>query len=221
MDPKENDQQQPENENANGGGSGDGQKPTNQNTFTQEQLDAILKDRLERATKKTRDEILGELGIEDLETAKQTMTEAQKAREAQMSELEKANARIEKLEAQAQAAQHEAEATRAAANEALLRAAVISKAGQFNDPEDAWKFVDTSEIEQLEDNTFKGVEEALSKLAESKPYLVKADQSNSQQQATNGTPARKRMRTVAERLLEERDNSRPQTTDELRPKINF
>lgn len=188
--------EKPENDNANGGGDGqEGQSAPA--TFTQEQLDAILKDRLARATTKTTADLLSELGIEDVATAKQTLVDAKTAHEAQMSELEKAQAQIVEVQAQAAQAQIEAETIKAQAAEALLKAAIISQAGSFNDPNDAWSFVDRAKIEAQDDGSYKGIDEALKSLVEAKPYLVKAEGSSGP-----GTPTRPKGQTIMEKLLE-------------------
>jgi guanyl-specific ribonuclease Sa len=207
--------EQPE-ETTNATAAGDGQGQAAPVTFTQDQLDAILKDRLERATTKTKADLLAELGIEDAATAKKTLAEAQAAREAQMSELEKAQAQIADLEAQSAQAKIEAEAIKAQADEALLRAAIISQAGNFNDPADAWSFVDRTKIEAQKDGTYKGIDEALKTLVEAKPYLVKANG-----QPGPGTPARAKPKSIVEKMLEKQQGAKPQTAEELRPNINF
>ena len=165
-------------------------------TFTQEQLDTILKERLARAMAGTKTDLLTELGAEDLETVKRTLADAAKAKEAQMSELEKAQAEIAQAQAETAQAKTEAEATKAQAAEALLKAAIISQAGSFNDPNDAWSFVDQSKIEAQEDGTYKGIDEALKTLTEAKPYLVKATNAQGP-----GTPARAKPPTVVEKLF--------------------
>ena len=167
-------------------------------TFTQEQLDAIIADRLDRATTKTKADLLAELGIEDTATAKKTLAEAEAAKAAQMTELEKAQAQIAEAQAAAAKATTEAEAIKVQAAEAMLRAAVISKAGAFNDPMDAWSFIDRSKIEANEDGTYKGVDEALAALAEAKPYLVKADSA----QTGPGTPSRAKPQGIVQKLFE-------------------
>lgn len=199
---------QPENDNANGGGDGQpGQSAPA--TFTQEQLDTILKDRLARATTKATTDLLGELGIEDVATAKQTLVDAKTAHEAQMSELEKANAQITEANARTAEAEIKAEAIKAQAAEALLKAAIISQAGNFNDPNDAWSFVDKSKIEAQEDGSYKGIDEALKGLIEAKPYLVKAEGSSGP-----GTPTRPKGQTIMEKLLE---NQKKTEAGEKRP----
>ena len=204
MDPKDPEPttpEQPENPNADGGGSGP--EPTVPATFTQEQLDAIIKDRLARATTKTQADLLAELDIEDVAAAKKTLADAKAAQAAQMSELEKAQADIADAKAAAEKATTDAEVIKAAAAEALLKAAIISQAGNLNDPMDAWQFIDRSKIEAQEDGTYKGIPEALKALAESKPYLVKVADGNQ----GPGTPARAKPRSVVEKLLEDKKKS--------------
>jgi hypothetical protein len=186
---------------------------SDQVTFTQEQLDAILKERLARATAGAKTDLLAELGIEDPEVAKKTLTEAAKLKEAQMSELEKAQDQIAEAEAAATKATTEAAAIKAAADEALLRAAIVSQAGEFNDPMDAWLFVDRAKIEAQEDGTYKGIDEALKALTEAKPYLVKQNA-----QTGPGTPARAKSKTIVEQLLE---NKKTEADKPRRPTIKM
>lgn len=152
--------EQPETTDATAAGDGPGATPP-PTTFTQDQLDAIVKDRLARATTKTQADLMTQLGIEDIETAKKTLAEADTARKAQMTELEKAQAEIAEAQALATQATTEAAAIKAKADEALLKAAIISKAGNLNDPMDAWQFIDRAKIEAQEDGTYKGIDEAL------------------------------------------------------------
>ena len=213
-DPEPTTPEQPENPDADGGGDGQEHKFI----YSQEQFDAMVKDRLARATTKTQADLLAQLGIEDVETAKKTLAEADAARKAQMSELEKAQADIAAAKAATEKATADAEVIKATAAEALLKAAIISKAGNLNDPMDAWQFIDRSKIEAQEDGTYKGIEEALKELAESKPYLVKAA-GNGQQGP--GTPARRKPQTIVEKMLAEQQKSTPKTAEELRPNINY
>lgn len=199
--------EQPETTNATAAGDGQEGQSAAPATFTQEQLDAILKDRLTRATTKATTDLLEDLGIEDVATAKQTLVDAKTAHEAQMSELEKAQAQITEANARTAEAEIKAEAVKAQAAEALLKAAIISQAGDFNDPNDAWSFVDRSKIEAQEDGSYKGIDEALKSLIEVKPYLIKADSTSGP-----GTPARPKGQTIMEKLLEDKKK-----TGEKRP----
>ncbi len=208
--------EQPETTDATAAGAGPGQPaPVAE---TQEQFDAMVKERLERATSKARTDLLAELGVEDTAEAKKTLAEAEATRKAQMSELETAQAEIADAKAAAQKAAADAEVIKATAAEALLKAAIISKAGNLNDPMDAWQFIDRSKIEAQEDGTYKGIDEALKELAESKPYLVKTAANGNQ---GPGTPARRKPQTIVEKMIAQQQDSAPKTSEELRPNISF
>ncbi len=194
---EEKGQEKPEKkEDANGGGT-DQEKQETQ--FTQEQLDAIIKDRLERATTKTTSDLMAQLGIENVDEAKKTLEDAAKLKQEQMSELEKVQAQVTEAMAQTAQAKADMEAMKLKTDEALLQAAIISKAQSFNDPMDAWLFIDRSKVKTDEDGSYNGIEEALKVLSETKPYLVKVETNGN---AKSGTPTRPVSKTVAERLLE-------------------
>jgi hypothetical protein len=198
MDPKDEKTttEQPETTDATAAGAGQGEPtPT---TFTQDQLDTILKDRLARAMSTSKADFLAELGIEDLAAAKKTLADADAANKAQMSELEKAKAETAEAQAQAAKATTDAAAIKVKADEALLKAAIISRAGNFNAPMDAWLFIDQTKIGVNEDGTYKGIDEALKGLVEAKPYLVKTDSDT----PGPGTPARTKPKSIVEKLLE-------------------
>ncbi|KKM28078.1 hypothetical protein LCGC14_1568240, partial [marine sediment metagenome] len=163
---------------------------------------AILKERLARAmstfTSKAKADVLAELGIEDVATAKKTLAEAEAARTAQMTELEKAKAEIAEVQAKAAQATTEAEAIKVEAAEALLQAAVISEAGNFHRPLQAWLLADHSKIKLNEDGTYDGIEDALKALVETDPHLIKTDSNTT----GPGTPARTKPKSIVEKLLE-------------------
>lgn len=196
-DPEPTTPEQPEDPNADGGGDGQEQPKF---IYSQEQFDAMVKDRLARATTKTQTDLLAQLGIEDVETAKKTLADAKTAQAAQMSELEKAQAEIAEAKALAQKATADAEVVKMAAAKALLEAAVISKAGHLHNPMNAWRLMDRSKIEVDEDGTYKGIDEAIKALVEEQPHLVKAANGNQ----GPGTPARRKAKTVVEKLLEDK-----------------
>lgn len=95
--------------------------------------------------------------------------EAQEAKrkQAEMTELEKAEARLNELEKRAE----QAEAGR---KQALVRAAVIAQATAqgFRDPDDALRYLDTSEVEIAEDGKVGDVSALLKELGKQKPYLL-------------------------------------------------
>lgn len=214
-DPEPTTPEQPEDPNADGGGSGPGQPAPV--TFTQEQLDAIVKDRLARSTAKTQTDLLAQLGIEDVETAKKTLAEADEARKAQMSELEKAQAEIAEAKAEAEKATAEAEIVKAVAAEALLQAAVISQAGNLHKPTNAWHLMDKSKIKTNEDGTYEGIDEAIKALIEEQPHLAKPDNGGQ----GPGTPARPKPQTIVEKMLAKQQATAPKTAEELRPNISY
>jgi hypothetical protein len=114
---------------------------------------------------------------------------AEKERQAaQMTELEKAQAQATEALKKAEEAEQARTATEAKALERLMRAEVISAASQlgFNDPADAWNFIDRTKITVTDEDTFEGIDKALEAVVKSKPYLVKADKA-----ASGGTPTRK------------------------------
>lgn len=115
-------------------------------------------------------------------------------RRSEMTELEALKA---DLEAERQArAQAETQRT-----QQLLRTQVISAAAKagLNDPEDAVRMLDTSEMTVADNGTVEGLEQALAALLKAKPYLIKS---------TSGTisptnPAGGQQRTSDEQLRQE------------------
>jgi hypothetical protein len=205
---------QPETKDATAAGDGQGATPPPV-TFTQDQLDTILKERLARAMSASKADFLAELGTENMASAKKTLAEAEAAKEAQMTELEKAKAEIVEALTQAAQATTEAEVIKAQADEALLKAAIISKAGQFEDPMDAWSFIDQAKIEVQDDGTYKGIDEALKILIEAKPYLIKTDSDT----PGPGTPARVKPKSIVEKIFEE--NQQPGGEQPRRSTVKF
>ena len=122
--------------------------------------------------------------------------EAQEAKrkQAEMTELEKAEARLNELEKRAE----QAEAGR---KQALVRAAVIAQATAqgFRDPEDALRYVDTSEVGITEDGKVGDVSALLKELGKQKPYLLQPQGSvgatnPGRGQAQGETPEQRRSR---------------------------
>lgn len=139
-------------------------------TFTQADLDRIVQDRLLRERQKFAD-------YEDLKSKAAKFDELESA---QKSELEKANERLAALERQA------ADAAQAA-QDALLRAAVVSEAARRNviDPDAAFALIDRAALEFAEDGQPLNVAEAMDSLLEARPYLV-AQQGGSRGNADQG-----------------------------------
>ena len=103
-------------------------------------------------------------------TKLRTAEEAEEQRRrSEMTELEKLKADLD-AERQARAT---AETQR---TQQLLRTQVISAAAKagLNDPEDAVRMLDTSEMTVADDGTVDGLEQALGALLKAKPYLIKS-----------------------------------------------
>ena len=129
---------------------GDGQPPDTGHgdgkTFTQDQLNAIVAERLARERGKFAD-------YDDLKKAADKLREIE---DAQKTELQRAQ------EAQ-QAAEERAKAATAAAQERLMRAEFLAKAALAGvaHPEDAYALADKSAVQMGEDGTVTGVSEAV------------------------------------------------------------
>lgn len=81
-----------------------GATTTSDKTFTQADVDRIMGETRRTGRQAGINEFLKELGVDSPDTLKATLAEAKKAREASMTEAERANARIAELEKQAQEA---------------------------------------------------------------------------------------------------------------------
>ena len=118
-------------------------------TFTQDELDAIVKDRVKRERK------MWEQKIED-EKKKAAMSEA------------------ERLKAEKEEAEKNAAAVIERANQRLIRSEVIAQAAKFNivDPDAALALMDKENVKVEDDDTVTGVKKSLEALIKAKPYLV-------------------------------------------------
>jgi lipopolysaccharide export LptBFGC system permease protein LptF len=100
----------------------------------------------------------------------------QQRKEAEMTEAQKTAEQIKATEERAQKAEQERDAVQARMLETLKRTSVISAASAagFNDPADAWLYIDRDKITVNEAGAVEGVDQAIKTLAEKKPYLLKA-----------------------------------------------
>jgi hypothetical protein len=140
---------------------GGGQQPAQaeQRTFTQAELDAAIRDRLQRQRDKYADYDKLKADAEKLATIEA----------ANKTEAEKLAERVQKAE---QAAQDATSKARARILAAELRA-VATELG-FTDPADAGRLLDAAALEVNDNGEVPGLKDALSKLAEAKPYLLKS-----------------------------------------------
>jgi hypothetical protein len=172
----------PEKDNANGG--------ADKRTFTQTELDALFAERARQAKQSGIAELLKELGVENPDQVKAALKAAEDAKKAQMTELEKAQAEAAEARKKAEEAEAARQGIEAKAAEKLLRAAIIAEASKagFNDPNDAWLYIDRSAIKAKDDDSYEGLDKAIEAVVKAKPYLVKQQQQGSNQ----GTPRRER-----------------------------
>jgi len=133
-------------------------------TFTQDQVNRLLQDRLARQKAQ----------FQDYEELKTKAAEFDKIAEASKTELEKAQERAAQAEEQAREIQERARRT-------LTDAAITAAAsGKFADPSDAAAFIDRAAIEYGEDGAPTNVAALVDAVLEAKPHLAAS--------ATRATP---------------------------------
>lgn len=139
------------------GGSADAGAATTTPTFSQADIDRIVRDRLNRQKAQFAD-------YDELKTRAARLDEIEAA---QKTELEKAQEKLQQFEKQA------ADATQLAADNAL-RAAVISEAARKNvvDPDAVLALLDKSLLELDDSGAPKNLSDAIDSLLQAKPYLA-------------------------------------------------
>jgi hypothetical protein len=152
-------------------GAGDGDKKS----FTQAELDALFGARAKQAADKATADLLAALGVKSADEIKAALAKAKELEDAQLGELEKAKKLAASEKERADAAETAKTEALAQAGEKLLKAAVIAEAATagFNDPNDAWLYVDRSTIVEKDGSNYTGVKEAVGAVAKSKAYLLK------------------------------------------------
>lgn len=127
-------------------------------TFTQADIDRIVKERLERQRQQ----------FADYDDLRQKAAKLDELEDAQKSELEKLQERLaqEQKAREQLAAQHK---------EALVRMTVerLAAAQGFLDPSDAYRMLDVQSLSVNDAGEVEGAAEALKQLAEQKPYLLR------------------------------------------------
>lgn len=137
-------------------------------TFTQSELDEIITKRIDRERKKYKD-------YEDLKTK---ITEYEKEREekqrSEMTELARFKTDLEKEQAAKKTLESELTVLRESVTQERIRNAFITAATSANISyiEDAWALADKSGVSVEEDGKVAGIDEMITTLVESKPFLV-------------------------------------------------
>lgn len=141
----------------------DDEKSVASKTFTQEDIDTIVNERLKREKKKYE-------GI-DVAEYKKLKKAADDKEEAEKSELQKAQDKLTALE-------KEKESTLSIANKRLILAEfkVLAKEKGIKYVNDAYKLADLSTIEVKEDGTIEGLDEIVESLITEKPFLVDGEE---------------------------------------------
>lgn len=141
--------------------------------FTQADLDRIAGQTRKEAKSAERAALLKELGVEDLDQAKQALKAAEEARKAQMTQEERLKtekAELERRATEAEAARQKAEQERQAA---LVEAEIVARAsGRFANPKAVIRLIDLAKVKVGEGGVIEGVDEALNALAEKEPWTL-------------------------------------------------
>jgi hypothetical protein len=138
-------------------------------TFTEDELNEIIKKRLERERKKYE-------GFDEIKAEYERLKKAEEERkQAEMTELERLQAKLAELEKQAAEAEQAKAQTLEAANKRLIKSefkVLAKELGVRSEAlEDAFVLADLSAVEVDEDGNVKGVKEAVEALKKAKPYL--------------------------------------------------
>lgn len=109
---------------------------------------------------------------DELEAIKQEKSAAETAK---LEEQQKYQELAEKYKTEAETLKQRLEAEAKRVQEQAVHNAILSEAAKQSiaDPDDAIRLLDLSHVEIQEDGTVNGVSEAVAKLIEAKPYLVK------------------------------------------------
>lgn len=148
------------------GGSSASPEPTDSpRTFTQQELDRIVNERVNKSKAQFKD-------YTDLKDKAEKFDQLQAERQ---TEAEKLLAAVDKANTKAQEATDREQAATKRANDTLVRAAVIAEAATAGaaDPTDVFALlVDPSQVTLGDDGQVTGVKEAVKATLEAKPHLV-------------------------------------------------
>ncbi|MCT6901944.1 MAG: phage scaffolding protein [Lactobacillus sp.] len=140
---------------------------------SQEELDELVKKRLERERKKSAEK------YGDYDDVKAKLAEYEKAEEErkkqEMTEIERLQAEKEEADKKALEASDAAQQAQEKANARILNTEIksIARTLDANDPGDVLALLDKSTIQLDENGNYQGVEEAVNALKESKPWMFK------------------------------------------------
>lgn len=191
-------------------------------TFTQEELDRIVADRIARERKKAEKYA----DYDDVKAKLTALEEAEAEREkAKLSETERLEAEKAAAIQAAEDAKAERDKALTAANKRLIKAEFKTLAREMNIRpdalEDAYKLADLVNVNVDDDGNVAGVEDVVKELIESKPYLV--DKPSAQPKSI-GSPSGKQeedeRRTLEQQLAEAKKAKDFSKVIELSNKLN-
>lgn len=168
-------------------------------TFTQDELDKIVADRIAREKKK----LEKYADYDELKTKLSTFEQAEQERkESEMSELEKLQAKLAEKETNEQTlAQQLADYEKAVQAEKIKNAFTkVATSHQIAYLDDAFSLADLSAV-TVEDGKVVGMEDAIKTLVDNKPFLIAKKQQKPIGESTNGSM--ERADKTAEQLLKE------------------
>ena len=184
-----------------GSGSGTGDDPDNKigttgdaKTFTQEQVNEIIADRLKRADDAVTKKLFDGLGVKDAAELKNRLGKAKEIEDAQKSDLDKAKADAEAEKQRADKFKGDLDAAQSELNRQRMRIEFGMQARRANvefanaqAEEDAFALADLSGVEVDSAGKVKSMKDAFEKLQRDRPYLFgKEEAANPNTDARNG-----------------------------------
>ncbi len=144
-------------------------------TFTQEQLDKIIQDRLSRAEETATNKLLEGLGIKSVDDLKKSLADFKKIQDEKLTAQEKLEKDLKEAQDKALAAESEKDkALKALLDLKLSYEVRLAAAGAGFRPEsieDVVLVLDRTKIKE-KDGKFDGIKEALDDLAKLKPFWL-------------------------------------------------
>lgn len=157
------------------GGDGNSNNGGNDKTFTQEELDNIIKGRIADTKKSTQKALLEELGIEKVEDLKAIVSAKKKADDDKKTELEKLQDQLNKANQDKDNAAAKAKQTLIIAD---FKVKAIEQGLDSKQIEAALKLVDITSVEVKDDGTVEGSEDVIKKVLEDYPFLKGSTNNN-------------------------------------------
>lgn len=184
-------------------------------TFTQSQLDELIAKRIERERKKFADYDELKSKLSEFES------QAEEKRQSELTDLQKAQEQAQQFEAKVQELTAQLEAERTKSQDQALKATYKQVASSFGivDVEAALILSDLSAVSFDENGEVIGVEDAVKKLVEHKPYLVAKKHTQPIGTATNGGSSGQSEKTAEQLLAEAAEKAR--ATGKIADKVNY